>query len=101
MTCSNPECRSGWVELDGTAYAEHQHPIPEGATPEQVQAVMDKRAYVAAGTTVRPCGDCRPGQLERWANGCFRRGHRASKCDLCLEALGEKAAEHHDRGGNP
>lgn len=101
MTCTNPACLNGWIELDAEAYAELKYPIPDGASEEQATAIRQRRAQVATGMYVRPCGDCRPQQLERWANGCFAADHVARTCDLCLEAMGEKAAERHDRGGNP
>lgn len=101
MSCSNEQCRDGWVEVDGEAYAELQYPIPEDATAAERAAVLTKRRQVASAMTVRPCGDCRPEALERWAAGCMRPDHRASSCDLCLAVMGEDGAAKHDRGSRP
>jgi len=98
VSCSNDECRDGWVEVDAAGYAEHQYPVPDDAPPAEVAAIMAKRQQVASTMVVRPCGDCRPEALERWAAGCLRSDHRASTCDLCLAAMGEDGARQHDRG---
>lgn len=89
-------CEGGMVQVDPEGYAELQWPYPENATPEEIAQTDAKRQD--GKIAYRPCGDCRPDQFARWAAGCFRTNHRAATCDLCIEAMGEKAAASHDRG---
>lgn len=94
--CQNPACERGQVEVDQQAYAELQWPYPENPTEQQIREVDAKRRN--GRVAYRPCQDCRPQQFARWANGCLRSDHRATTCDLCIEAMGEDQARLHDRG---
>lgn len=87
-------CDHGWRYV-GEEYLADRWPITPGMTEAQIEAAYAKRE--AYREQVYPCPDCRPDAFRRWANGCFRGEHRATKCDLCRETMGEKAATSHDR----
>lgn len=91
--CSS--CEHGW-RYATDAYVDELIPLPPNGTEEAIAAVLRKREGLY-GTFVFPCSECRPEAFRRWANGCFRADHRSSKCDLCLESMGQKAASAHDR----
>lgn len=88
-------CEFGW-RIAPDSYVDERFPFPANATPAQIEAVWARRSGLY-GTFVLPCPDCRPTAFTRWANGCWLPDHRAGKCDLCLEAMGQKAASGHDR----
>ena len=48
--------------------------------------------YRAMLNTVYPCPTCRPQQFHRWRHGCYRTNHARSRCKLCREADGKRAA---------
>lgn len=94
--CEN--CEHGWRRVDPDLYGERLFPMPEGASVAQAEEVYRNRAMY--GPAVFPCRDCLPSQYDRWANGCFRAHHIASKCSLCVDALGESGARRFDMAGS-
>lgn len=87
-------CEHGW-RYATPEYVAELFPFPPNASEEQLAAVFERRELYP--DHVFPCSECRPEVFARWANGCLRPGHRASKCERCKEAMGGRSAARHDR----
>jgi hypothetical protein len=92
---SDCDCDHGW-RYASPRYVEGLFPITLSMSDEQRAAAQRRRDTYAGTEFVFPCETCRPEQFERWANGCLAPEHRASRCALCREQLGESAARRAD-----